>query len=46
MSMGSMWLRNSHYSYVFSFRGGFGMAWRHKLSNYRFAGWQGGNGPH
>src|SRR6266705_2160248 len=28
MSMGSMWLRNSHYGYVFSFRGSLGAAYR------------------
>jgi len=31
MSMGSMWLRDSHYSYVFSFRGDLGMVWRHQI---------------
>jgi len=28
VSIGSMWLRNSYYSYVFSFRGSFGAAYR------------------
>ncbi len=47
MSMGSMWIGNSHYSYVFSFRGGaLGWPGGTKFSNYTFAGWQGRNGPH